>query len=139
MVAIFRKKKEAFRALFPHSSIRACDFFRNTAFIAAAANGDIEALEALIAHPDNNPHAKNGDGHTALHRACYFGEMASIEWLLENTGLKIGDIDKKGNNGLHLACLGAQIATTRYLMAKVKKSSQLLVPNHEGNKPNALL
>lgn len=65
--------------------------------------------------------------------------MAAIEWLLDHTSLKIGDIDKKGNNGLHLACLGAQIATTRYLMAKVKKQSQLLVPNHEGNKPNVLL
>lgn len=41
MVSIFRKKKEAFRALLPHSQIKACDFFRNTAFIAAAANGDI--------------------------------------------------------------------------------------------------
>ena len=65
--------------------------------------------------------------------------MGAIEWLLDHTSLKIGDIDKKGNNGLHLACLGAQIATTRYLMAKVKKSNQLLVPNHEGNKPNVLL
>jgi hypothetical protein len=41
MVAIFRKRKEAFRALLPYSEIKACDFFRNTPFIAAAANGDI--------------------------------------------------------------------------------------------------
>lgn len=65
--------------------------------------------------------------------------MQAIEWLLDHTSLKIGDIDKKGNNGLHLACLGAQIATTRYLMAKVNKPSQLLVPNNEGDTPNVLL
>jgi hypothetical protein len=65
--------------------------------------------------------------------------MLAIEWLLDRTGLKIGDIDKKGNNGLHLACMGAQIATTRYMAAKVKKPTQLLVPNYEGNDPSVLL
>jgi ankyrin repeat protein len=96
-------------------------------------------MESLYSHPDNNASAKNNDGHTALHRACYFGEIATIEWLLERTSLRIGELDKKGNNGIHIACLGAQIPTTRYLIEKVKNPSQLLTPNHEGKTPIALL
>lgn len=44
MIAIFRKKRDVVKALIPYSQIKACDFFRNTPFIAAAANGDIETL-----------------------------------------------------------------------------------------------
>jgi ankyrin repeat protein len=58
---------------------------------------------------------------------------------LEKTQLKIGELDKKGNNGLHLACSGAQIATTRYLIAKVKNPHHLLTSNHEGKTPMDLL
>jgi ankyrin repeat protein len=47
MVAIFLQKKEAFKALLPYSELKACDFFRNTPFIAAAANGDVETLQLL--------------------------------------------------------------------------------------------
>jgi hypothetical protein len=48
-------------------------------------------------------------------------------------------LDKKGNNAIHIACSGAQIATTRYLVAKVKNPTQLLVPNHEGKTPMDVL
>lgn len=75
MVAIFRQKKKVTRTLIPYSEIKACDFFRNTPFIAAAANGDIETLKLLLAQSSNNPLARNSDGHTALHRACYYGEI----------------------------------------------------------------
>ena len=44
MVSIFLKKRDAARALIPYSNVKECDFFRNTAFIAAAANGDIMTL-----------------------------------------------------------------------------------------------
>lgn len=41
MVAIFTGKKEAAKALIRYCEINSCDFYRNTPFIAAAANGDI--------------------------------------------------------------------------------------------------
>lgn len=44
MTAIFLKKKKVIKALIPYSDLDACDHFKNTAFIAAAANGDIETL-----------------------------------------------------------------------------------------------
>lgn len=139
MVAIFRQKKDVVRALIPYSEINACDFFKNTPFIAAAANGDIETLKLLHAKRGNNPLARNSDGHTALHRACYYGEMETIDWLLQNTELKIGMLDKKGNNGLHLACMGASITASRYIVAKVQNPSHLFIPNHSGKMPLDLL
>jgi ankyrin repeat protein len=51
MVSIFRKKRDAVRALLPYSEVTACDFFRNTPFIAAGANGDVETLALLLDHP----------------------------------------------------------------------------------------
>ena len=78
---------------------------------------------------------KNTEGQSALHRACYFGEMAAVEWLLTNTELKVKEKDKKGNNSLHLACEGLNVALSRYLMQKVKNSRDLLVENSEDRKP----
>lgn len=92
-------------------------------------------MELLLANPDCYANAKNINGHTALHRACYFGEIDAIDWLLDRTSLKIGELDKKGNNGLHLACLGAQIPTTRYLIAKVRNPDHLMTKNHDGKAP----
>ena len=69
---------------------------------------------------------KNIEGQTALHRACYFGEIEVVDWLLKNTSLKVGERDRKGNNCLHLACEGVNIALTRYLMKKVRYSEKLL-------------
>lgn len=51
MVSIFLKKRDVTRALIPHSNVKEYDFFRNTPFIAAAANGDIETLSILLDHP----------------------------------------------------------------------------------------
>lgn len=74
-----------------------------------------------------NPEVKNYEGQTALHRACYFGEIRAVDWLICHTNLKIGEKDKKGNNCVHLACMGAQLAVSRYLMDKMKDSKSLLI------------
>jgi ankyrin repeat protein len=41
MIAIFRKMHKAIKELIDRSDLNACDFRRNTPFIAAAANGDL--------------------------------------------------------------------------------------------------
>jgi ankyrin repeat protein len=48
MLAIFRKMSKAIKLIIPYSELSACDFNKNTPFIAAAANGDIETLELLL-------------------------------------------------------------------------------------------
>ena len=63
----------AIAALIPLCDLNACDFRRNTPFIAAAANGDLSTLQLLLSHPSCNPSVRNLDGHSALHRAAYFG------------------------------------------------------------------
>jgi ankyrin repeat protein len=79
--------------------------------------------------------ARNSDGQSALHRACYFGEILAVDWLLSNTQLKVKERDGKGNNSLHVACEGLNITLTRYLMQKVRDSESLLVANYEKHTP----
>lgn len=59
MVAIFRKMPTIIQILLPFSQLNACDFHKNTPFIAAAANGDITTLELLLNDKRCNPLAKN--------------------------------------------------------------------------------
>lgn len=47
MIAIFKKMHKAIKLLIDLCDPNACDFRRNTPFIAAAANGDIETLNLL--------------------------------------------------------------------------------------------
>lgn len=121
-MAIFRKFFAVVEALRPLSDVNACDFYKNTPFIAAAANGDISTIELLLNDENTNILARNFEGHSALHRACFFGEMETVDLLLHRTSLKVGETDKKGNNSLHMACLGLNIPLTRYLMKKVRNS-----------------
>lgn len=140
MVAIFRKMPTIIQILLPFSQLNACDFHKNTPFIAAAANGDITTLELLLNDKRCNPLAKNQDGHTALHRACYYGEIKTAEWLLnQGVGFKVGEKDIRGNNCLHLACSTAKIAMARYLYHKVKDSFELLHANQQDQTPYQIL
>jgi uncharacterized protein len=138
MVAIFRKMSRLIAPLMPLSDPNARDRHNNTAFIAAAANGDMSALMMLCNDPRTDVLARNCEGQSALHRACYFGELKAVE-LLFGRGLKAGEKDRKGNNAVHLACMGVSLVVSRYLMRKVKNSSVLLVENKEGKRPLDLL
>jgi ankyrin repeat protein len=82
MLAIFKHYKDIIEFLEPLSNINICDNNGNTSFIIAAANGDLDTLMLLFNNPNNNPHIKNFDGQTALHRACFFGELETIRFLL---------------------------------------------------------
>ena len=139
LVAIFKRMTEVAKALLPMCDPSATDYNRSTAFMAAASNGNADLVLLLLKDRRSNPLARNYDRQTALHRACYYGEIDIVELLLERTKLKVRDRDIKGNNCLHLACMGANITLTRYLMAKVVRSKDLLIPNSEGKRPLELL
>jgi len=49
----------------------------------AAAFGEIERLQALIAEQPDRATAWSGDGFTPLHLACYFGQAQAVELLLQ--------------------------------------------------------
>lgn len=73
MIAIFKKMHRAIKLLIDRCDPNACDFRRNTPFIAAAANGDIETLNLLREKRECKMMVRNDEGQSALHRACYFG------------------------------------------------------------------
>ena len=122
--------------LVEQSDINSTDFRRNTPFIAAAANGDLDSLKILVESKHCKFRMKNIEGQSALHRACYFGEIATVDWLLANTDLKVRERDRRGNNCLHAACEGLNIALSRYLMSKVRMAEEkLLTMNNDGKRP----
>lgn len=59
MLAIFRKMARLIPALLPLSNPNARDRNNNTPFIAAAANGDISALQLLERDPRTDTLARN--------------------------------------------------------------------------------
>jgi ankyrin repeat protein len=79
---------------------------------------------------------KNFEGQNALHRACYYGELDVVVFLLKNTQIKFGMKDQKGNTSLHLACQGLSFAVARFIVKKVKNWREiLLIENKDNNDP----
>lgn len=72
MMALFSGNFKIVRILLPHCNQNIRDSNGNTAFIIAAANGNIQAMEAML-DAGHNPMSRNFEGQTALHRACYYG------------------------------------------------------------------
>lgn len=75
MMAIFANYKEAIDFLGKISNLNICDNNGNTAFMIAAANGDIETLKLILSRKRECMYVKNFEGQNALHRASYFGEI----------------------------------------------------------------
>jgi len=73
MTAVFQKCDKAINLLAERCNLNICDNNGNTAFIIAAANGDIATLKLLLRKDMQNQYVKNFDGQNALHRTCYFG------------------------------------------------------------------
>ncbi len=78
MVAIYRGLHRIIKMLVDKCDLNGCDFRRNTPFIAAAANGDIETLKLLSDREGCKMLVRNDEGQSALHRACYFGEIEAV-------------------------------------------------------------
>jgi len=90
--------------------------------MAAAANGFVELLTFLIQRGANID-SRNFEGQTALHRACFYGELCTVKYLVKNTTLRLSTCDKKGNNCVHLAAMGLSVRCMRYIMKKAKDQS----------------
>jgi hypothetical protein len=53
--------------------------------------------------------------------------MDVVIFLINNTHLKFGMKDQKGNTSLHLACQGLSFAVARYIVKKVKNWKEILL------------
>lgn len=69
----------------------------------AAENGNVETVENLLKDDSNLVHARDKDGYTPLHRACYGDHLKTVEVLLRaGADLEAGTLD--GWRPLHSAC-----------------------------------
>jgi ankyrin repeat protein len=82
MTAVFQKSDKAINLLVNKCNLNICDNNGNTAFIIAAANGDLLTLKLILRKDPQFQYVKNFDGQNALHRACYFGELETVSFLL---------------------------------------------------------
>lgn len=87
--------------------------------MAAAANG---FLEILIYLRENGASldVKNFEGQTALHRACFYGQLPTVRYLSKEPSMRFNRCDKRGNNCAHMAAAGMSIRCLRYISRKVK-------------------
>uniref|UniRef100_A0A7E4UPQ6 Protein kinase domain-containing protein n=1 Tax=Panagrellus redivivus TaxID=6233 RepID=A0A7E4UPQ6_PANRE len=61
------------------------NMFSETPFLAACTAGkNTELIAFLLRQPGANPNYQGKDGHTALHSACYHGNIRVVEYLLNN-------------------------------------------------------
>lgn len=58
-----------------------------------------------------------------MHRACFYGEIEIVRFLLRNTKMSILAKDKMGNSCFHLAARHLNITLIRYMFKKIKKNA----------------
>lgn len=73
MLALFGGHHKLIDLLLNLSNLGLWDNNGNTAFIIAAANGNLSALAVMLRNPCINALVKNFEGQTALHRAAFYG------------------------------------------------------------------
>jgi serine/threonine-protein phosphatase 6 regulatory ankyrin repeat subunit B len=99
----------------------------------AAKKGDFDTVCLLIKH-GANVNAKNGDGATALHKACaydrhyYSRPVETVRELLQN-GVDLNERDNSGNTALHVTADKGKYDTVREL---VKHGIDVNVKNGNG-------
>jgi ankyrin repeat protein len=71
----------------------------------AAAHGDKEALQTLLADPKTDVNQQAGDGTTALAQASFYGEARCVKLLIKH-GAKCSVKDRFDNLPIHLATVG---------------------------------
>lgn len=74
MLALFSGNLKIIKCLLPFSNQNLRDNNGNTPFIIAAANGNVQVIEAMV-ESSNNTMIRNFEGQTALHRAAYNGQL----------------------------------------------------------------
>ena len=68
---------------------------RTCLMIAARENHD-EVVALLLAHPNIKVNAKDGDNRTALHFACIYDSLASLNKLLAAPGVQLNERNNDG-------------------------------------------
>ena len=51
-----------------------------------------------------DPNAKNNDGDTPLHKACWSGSSEQVQLLVRDERCNPHDKDSRGDTALHVAC-----------------------------------
>jgi uncharacterized protein len=98
MAALYRGHTAVVRVLIGAGAVQ--DVF------AAAAVGEMDALERMVSSDPAGIHAKAYDGWTPLHLAAFFGHTAAVDRLLEAGA----SVDAVSNNSLRNTPLHAAVA-----------------------------
>ena len=113
---------------------------------AAAANGDIATVEALLARAAD-AHVKDRIGYAPLHWAALNGRTATVElllvrsWAVQGTTVGSSNINRVdslgwfGNTALHLAACEGHASTVEVLLAH---SADVHIKDHVRAPPHRL-
>ena len=102
--------------------------------LAAARDGDLEALKALAAE-GWDVRTSDRHGSTALHWAAGGGHLPIVRWLVEDCGLDPTATvqPKDGRNALHWACRNGMLPTCRWLVEECGMDPS--APTKDGTSP----
>ena len=66
------------------------------AFLLCSKGGHLAVAEYLAPKMEGHLFDSDGDGHTALHLAAYFGQSSMVEYLVTSCEFDVKAIDKVG-------------------------------------------
>lgn len=98
---------------------------------SAASTGDHESLAVLLKQPGVAVNAADGEGRTALHFACGYGELQCVEALLDARA-EVDAVDKNANTALHYAAGYGKVEVVRLL---VDAGASVVLKNADGKSP----
>ena len=98
---------------------------------SAASSGDHEALAMLLKTAGCDVNAADGEGRTALHFACGYGENKCAEALLDAKA-DVNATDKNANTALHYAAGYGKVDIVELLVAS---GASVVLKNADGKTP----
>jgi uncharacterized protein len=112
--------KELFEAIRAGDSLKVADLVAadpSLAIFAAAIQGDVSALETLVAGNRSLVNAQSNDGWSPLHLAAHFGKIDAVRFLL-NKGAEVNarSGNAMANTPLHAAAAGRCADAIRMLI-----------------------
>jgi len=75
-----------------------------------------DLVEYLLHQKNTDINARNNEGQTVLHQACWLGQLNVVENLLEIHHADIETADEFGQTGLHMACKKGFYEIVEYLI-----------------------
>jgi ankyrin repeat protein len=82
----------------------------------AAAKGDVETINTLLAADDSLMYEKDENGKTPLHWAAAKGQVAVLKLLVEDFKMKIDTRNGDGGTPMHAAVSQEQMESVKYLL-----------------------